>query len=117
LPFHAIPHGSAGSGLIAMLVFENYGQHQPLSRQAEHLAHDGIELSLSIVADLVRHATGAVHPIHGEIEDHVLAAHCPHGDDTAVPLLARGGAKKAGLWTFFHNDDWPWNGGTVGSVR
>ncbi len=33
--FHAIPRGWAGPSLIAMLVFEKYGQHQPLNRQAE----------------------------------------------------------------------------------
>jgi len=39
----------------------------------------------------------------------VLAAHRLHGDDTTVPLLARGGAKKARLWTYVR-DDRPWNG-------
>ena len=38
------------------------------------------------------------------------AAHRLHGDDTTVPLLARGGAKKARLWTYVR-DDRPWNGG------
>ena len=49
-------------------------------------------------------------PIHALIETHVLAAHRLHGDDTTVPLLARGGAKKARLWTYVR-DDRPWNGG------
>ena len=38
------------------------------------------------------------------------AAHRLHGDDTAVPLLARGGAKTSRLWTNVR-DDRPWNGG------
>ena len=109
-PFHAIPRGWAGPSLIAMLVFEKYGQHQPLNRQAERFAREGVELSLSTLADLVGHATVALQPLHALIESHVRAAHRLHGDDTTVPLLARGGAKKARLWTYVR-DDRPWNGG------
>jgi len=109
-PFHAIPRGWAGPSLIAMLVFEKYGQHQPLNRQAERFAREGVELSLSTLADLVGHAAVALQPIHALIENHVLAAHRQHGDDTTVPLLARGGTKKARLWTYVR-DDRPWNGG------
>ena len=109
-PFHAIPRGWAGPSLIAMLVFEKYGQHQPLNRQAERFAREGVDLSLSTLADLVGHATVALQPIHALIESHVRAAHRLHGDDTTVPLLARGGAKKARLWTYVR-DDRPWNGG------
>ena len=109
-PFHAIPRGWAGPSLIAMLVFEKYGQHQPLNRQAERFAREGVELSLSTLADLVGHATVALQPIHALIEAHVRAAHRLHGDDTTVPLLARGGARKARLWTYVR-DDRPWNGG------
>ena len=109
-PFHAIPRGWAGPSLIAMLVFEKYGQHQPLNRQAERFAREGVELSLSTLADLVGHATVALQPIHDLIEAHVRAAHRLHGDDTTVPLWARGGAKKARLWTYVR-DDRPWNGG------
>ncbi|WP_150120557.1 IS66 family transposase, partial [Sulfitobacter sp. HI0027] len=109
-PFHAIPRGWAGPSLIAMLIFEKYGQHQPLNRQAERFAREGVDLSLSTLADLVGHATVALQPIHALIESHVRAAHRLHGDDTTVPLLARGGAKKARLWTYVR-DDRPWNGG------
>ena len=109
-PFHAIPRGWAGPSLIAMLVFEKYGQHQPLNRQAERFAREGVELSLSTLADLIGHAAIALQPIHALIETHVRAGHRLHGDDTTVPLLARGGAKKARFWTYVR-DDRSWNGG------
>ena len=35
--FHVIPRGWAGPGLLAMILFEKFGQHQPLNRQAERL--------------------------------------------------------------------------------
>jgi len=109
-PFHAIPRGWAGPSLIAMITFDKYGQHQPLNRQAERIAREGIDLSLSTLADLIGHACVALAPIHALIERHVLDGGRLHGDDTTVPLLARGGTKTARLWTYVR-DDRPWNGG------
>jgi transposase len=34
-PFHVVARGWAGPSLLAMIVFEKFGQHQPLNRQAE----------------------------------------------------------------------------------
>ena len=34
-PFHVTPRGWAGPNLLAMILFEKFGQHQPLNRQAE----------------------------------------------------------------------------------
>ncbi len=59
-PFHAIPRGWAGPSLIAMITFDKYGQHQPLNRQAERIAREGIDLSLSTLADLIGHACVAL---------------------------------------------------------
>ena len=109
-PFHTIPRGWAGPSLIAMVAFEKFGQHQPLNRQAERFAREGVEISLSTLADLIGHATVALAPIHALIKDHVLSADRLHGDDTTVPLLARGGTKTARLWTYVR-DDRPFNGG------
>ncbi len=109
-PFHAIPRGWAGPSLIAMVAFEKFGQHQPLNRQAERFTREGVEISLSTLADLMGHATVALAPIHALIKDHALNASRLHGDDTTVPLLARGGTKTARLWTYVRNDR-PFDGG------
>ncbi len=109
-PFHAIPRGWAGPQLIAMIAFDKYGQHQPLNRQSERIAREGIDMSLSTLADLIGHACVALTPIHALIARHVLDAGRLHGDDTTVPLLARGGARTARLWTYVR-DDRPWDGG------
>src|SRR5215212_4923442 len=34
-PFHVIARGWAGPSLLAMILFEKFGKHQPLNRQAE----------------------------------------------------------------------------------
>ena len=49
-PFHVIPRGHVGPNLLAMLLFEKYGQHQPLNRQSERYAREGIDLPLSAPA-------------------------------------------------------------------
>jgi transposase len=36
-----------------MIVFEKFGQHQPLNRQTERCAREGVPLSLSTLADQV----------------------------------------------------------------
>jgi transposase len=36
-----------------MILFEKYGQHQPLNRQSERYAREGIDLSVSTLADQV----------------------------------------------------------------
>ena len=52
-PFHVIPRGWAGPNLLAMVAFEKFGQHQPLNRQAERYAREGVPVSLSTLADQV----------------------------------------------------------------
>jgi len=109
-PFHATPRGWAGPNLLASILFEKFGQHQPLNRQAERYAREGVDLSLSTLADQVGACAVALQPIHDLIRSHVLQAGRLHGDDTTVPLLARGATRQARLWTYVR-DDRPFAGG------
>ena len=45
---------------------------------------------MSTLADQVGACTAALQPLHALIEAHVLAAERLHGDDTTVPILAKG---------------------------
>src|SRR5215212_3767611 len=69
-PFHVIPRGWAGPSLLAMILFEKYGQHQPLNRQAERYAwaeryaREGVPLSLSTLADQVGRPGGPTRWAH-----------------------------------------------------
>ncbi len=89
-PFHPTPRGFVGPNLLATILFEKFGQHQPLNRQSERYAREGIDLSVSTLADQVGAATSALQPLHALIAAHVLAAERLHGDDTTVPTLAKG---------------------------
>lgn len=103
-PFHVVPRGWAGPSFLAMLLFEKYGQHQPLNRQAERFAREGVALSTSTLADQVGAATFALMPLYRRIEAHVLAARRLHGDDTTVPVLAKGKTDTARLWVYVRDD-------------
>ncbi|CDO35233.1 transposase (fragment) [Novosphingobium sp. KN65.2] len=43
-------------------------------------------------------------PLYGLIEAHVLAAERLHGDDTTVPVMAKGKTDTARLWTYVRDD-------------
>jgi transposase len=50
-PFHPIPRGRAGAGLLAMVLHGKFAQHLPLNRQSESFAREGIDLDVSTLAD------------------------------------------------------------------
>jgi transposase len=108
-PFHVTPRGFAGPHLLAMILFEKFGQHQPLNRQSERYAREGIDLSVSTLADQVGACTLALQPLHALIEAHVLAAERLHGDETTVPILAKGQTVTGQIWTYVR-DDRPFGG-------
>ena len=108
-PFHVIPRGWAGPSLLAMILFEKFGQHQPLNRQAERYAREGVPLSLSTLADQVGACCVVLDPIFRRLEAHVLAAGRLHGDDTTVPVLAKGKTDTGRSWVYVR-DDRPFGG-------
>ncbi|MEA2962341.1 MAG: hypothetical protein QOI46_2439 [Alphaproteobacteria bacterium] len=108
-PFHVIARGWAGPSLLAMILFEKYGQHQPLNRQAERYAREGVPLPLSTLADQVGACCAVLSPLIKRIEAHVFAAERLHGDDTTVPVLARGKTDLGRCWVYVR-DDRPFGG-------
>ena len=103
-PYHAVPRGWAGANLLATIVYEKYGQHQPLNRQSERYAREGVQLSISTLADQVGACAFALRPLHELIAAHVLGAHRLHGDDTPVPVLAKGKTDTARAWVYVRDD-------------
>jgi len=108
-PFHVTPRGFAGPNLLAMILFEKFGQHQPLNRQSERYRREGIDLSVSTLADQVGACATALQPLYGLIERHVFAAERLHGDDTTVPILAKGKTVTGRIWAYVR-DDRPFGG-------
>jgi len=108
-PFHVLPRGLAGPSLLAMVLFEKYGQHQPLNRQAERYLREGVELSLSTLADQVGGCAALLRPLYDLIRAHVFAGSRVHGDDTPVPVLAKGKTASGRAWVYVR-DDRPFGG-------
>jgi transposase len=108
-PFHPIARGRAGPNLLAMILDAKFGNHQPLNRQSEVYAREGIDLDVSTLADWVGACTATLSPLVALIRDHVLAAARIHGDDTTVPVLAKGKTVTGRLWTYVR-DDRPFGG-------
>lgn len=108
-PFHAIPRGWAGPSLLAMILYEKFGAHQPLNRLCERYALEGVPIPLSTMADAVGAACLALRPILTALERHVFSAERLHGDDTTVPVLAAGKTDVARCWVYVA-DDKPFGG-------
>jgi transposase len=108
-PFHVIARGFAGPSLLAMILVDKYANHQPLNRQSEQFAREGVELSVSTMADHVGACAATLLPLYELIKAHVFAAERIHGDDTTVPVLAKVKTRIGRLWTYVR-DDRPFGG-------
>ena len=103
-PFHVIARARAGASLLAMILYAKFGEHQPLNRQSEMFAREGIELDVSTLADWVGACTASLAPLVELIRRHVLAGERLHGDDTTVPVLAKDKTVIGRLWTYVRDD-------------
>lgn len=108
-PFHVISRGHVGASVLAMMIYDKYALHQPLNRQSDEFAREGVELSSSTMGDHLGSGVAVLRPIFDRIEAHVFAAERVHGDDTTVPLLAKGKTITARLWNYVR-DDQPFGG-------
>ncbi|SDD34826.1 Transposase [Bradyrhizobium brasilense] len=108
-PFHAIARGWAGPSLLAMITFEKFGQHQPLNRQSERYALEGVPIALSTMADAVGSVCASLNPLLRPVEAYVMAAERLHADDTTVPVVAKGKTDTGRSWIYVR-DDGPFGG-------
>src|ERR1700737_4584228 len=81
-PFHAVARGGVGPSLLAMIMFEKFGQHQPLNRQAERYALEGVPVALSTMADAVGSVCAVLDPLLRLLEAYVMAPERPHATHT-----------------------------------
>jgi transposase len=105
-PSRPIARGLAGPGLLAHVLINKYCDHQPLYRQSEIYARQGVELERSTLADWVGGTSELLGPLVEALRRYVMAAGKLHADDTPVPVLAPGnGRTKTGrLWTYVRDD-------------
>jgi transposase len=105
-PSRPIDRGAAGPGLLAHVLVSKYCDHQPLYRQSQIYARQGVELERSTMADWVGASSRLIEPLVEALHGYVMEAGKLHADDTPVPVLAPGNGKtKTGrLWTYVRDD-------------
>jgi transposase len=105
-PSRPIDRGAAGPGLLAHVLVSKYCDHQPLYRQSQIYARQGVELERSTMADWVGGSSRLIEPLVEALQGYVMEAGKLHADDTPVPVLAPGNGKtKTGrLWTYVRDD-------------
>jgi transposase len=105
-PSRPIERGLAGPALLAHVLVSKYCDHQPLYRQSEIYARQGVELERSTMADWVGGCSHLLSPLVDALSRYVMATDKLHADDTPVPVLAPGqGKTKTGrLWTYVRDD-------------
>jgi transposase len=108
-PSHPIARGRAGPNLLALVLAAKYGRHLPLTRQSAIYAGEGIELDVSTLADWVGASAAGLVPMVLGVRAHVFSAARLHGDDTTVPVLAKGRTRIGRVWGYVR-DDRPFGG-------
>jgi transposase len=106
MPSLPIERGRPGPGLLAHVLVSKYVDHLPLYRQSEIYAREGIELERSTLADWVGRSAALLAPLASALRKDVLTSDVLHGDNTPVPVLARGTGKiKTGRLRTYVRDE------------
>jgi transposase len=101
-----IERGIAGPGFLAHILTAKYCDHQPLYRQSQIYARDGIDLDRSTLAGIVGRCGALLAPLADAMGKHVKSALKIHADDIPIPVLSPGNGKtKTGrLWVYVRDD-------------
>jgi transposase len=110
-PPRLIEGGIPTEALVAHVAVARYADHQPLYRQAQMMARQGVLLDRSTLAHWVGYAAAEVTPVVARLRDMVLASARVFADETVVPVLDPGrGRTKQGYFWAIARDDRPWGG-------
>jgi len=110
-PARLIEGGLPTEALVADVVVSKYAWHQPLYRQSQQMATDGIHIDRSTLAHWVGFAAFELMPIYDRLVANLKASTKLFADETRCPVLdpGRGKTKPGYLWALAR-DDRPWGG-------
>lgn len=105
-PSRPIARSVAGPGLLSHIMVSKYLDHQPLYRQCQIAAREGVEHSESTLGDWVGGVHQLVRPLLAALRRYVFGASKLHADDTPINVLAPGTGKtrQARLWVYTRDD-------------
>ena len=110
-PPRLIEGGIPTEALVANVAVARYADHQPLYRQAQMMARQGVILDRSTLASWMGYAAAEVVPVVARLREMVLASARVFADETVVPVLDPGrGRTKQGYFWAIARDDRPWGG-------
>jgi transposase len=110
-PPRLIEGGIPTEALVAHVAVARYADHQPLYRQAQMMARQGVLLDRSTLSFWMGYAAAEVAPVVARLREMVLASARVFADETVVPVLDPGrGRTKQGYFWAIARDDRPWGG-------
>lgn len=106
MPGLPVQRGLPSPNLLAHVLVSKYCDHQPLYRQTQIFAREGMELSRSLLAGWVGKSAELISPLVEAIAKHVKAGGHIHSDDTPVPVLkpGNGKTKQARQWVYLRDE-------------
>ena len=104
-----IDKGLPGPGLLAHVVTSKFADYVPLHRLQTIFAREGFELDRSTMCLWMADVARLVRPLYDRMVQRVLQSHVLATDDTVMPLLQPGKAKKARMWIYRGDDAHPYN--------
>ncbi len=110
-PARLIEGGLPTEALVSQIAVARYADHQPLYRQAQMMARQGVLIDRSTLAFWMGYAAAEVAPVVTRLREIVLASARIFADETVVPVLDPGrGRTKQGYFWAIARDDRPWGG-------
>ena len=90
---------AAAQAKPAETVVKSFSRKRPARGPLPALPREGLDLSVSTLADWVGATTATLAPLTELIRQHVMAGDRLRGDDTTVPVLAKLKTVTGRLWT------------------
>ncbi len=113
-PERLIPGGLPTEAMVASVVVGKYADHQPLYRQSQALARQGVQIGRDVLASWVGCFAAEVKPLWRLMREELLSSGVLFVDETEAPVLdpGRASTKTGYMWTIAR--DPPLWGGSPG---
>ena len=116
-PARLIEGGIPTEALVAQVAVARFADHQPLYRQAQMMARQGVIVDRSTLSFWIGYAAAEIAPVVARLREMMLASTRIFADETVVPVLDPGrGRTKHGYFWAVGRDDRPWGGGEPPAV-
>jgi len=110
-PERLISGGLPTEAMVASVLVNKYADHQPLYRQSQALARQGIRIDRSTLAFWVGYAAAELKPLWGRMREELLTSSQLFVDETTAPVLDPGrGSTKTGYMWAIAQDQRRWGG-------